>query len=152
MVDKDPDKVTLSFEKEFRAEREKTLDLEARLNVRESRIGRLEKEVSRLRKGKGEGDELPEVSVTLPAASPGPQPHVDIHHEESKTASPHIMKGYTPRFCGDKGCESLPQNPAFKDETKCSTPGCGMHLGSLENVEKNLARCPNCGGSKFDRT
>ena len=59
--------------------------------------------------------------------------------------APHYV-GKWQRYCTHGSCAGA--NPDFKDETKCQGDGCGMHLGSLE-VAKELARCPNCGGTKL---
>jgi hypothetical protein len=130
-----------SFEEELKQERAKNIDLEAKGIAREKRVGQLEKEISRLRKEKGADDSLPETpAAPTPAPAPVPEP------EKQSGPAPHIVKSYQPRFCADCGT----QNPSFKDETVCSTPGCGVHLGSMETV-KTLKACPNCGGSKFDQ-
>lgn len=63
---------------------------------------------------------------------------------EKNLPEPHFVGKWQKHCptCGDK-------NPEFKDETVCDPDkgGCGMHLGSKDDVEKMKA-CPNCGGSK----
>ncbi len=65
--------------------------------------------------------------------------------QENKKQEPHLVKAWHPRFCPDCGTT----NPQFKDEMKCD--GCGIHLGSEEDVRQNLKVCPNCGGTSASR-
>jgi len=77
-----------------------------------------------------------------------PEPVKELEKEEKKeepAPAPHwtgSFQKYCPT-CGDA-------NPIFKDETVCSTPGCGQHLGAEEGL-KTLKACPNCGGHGYDK-
>jgi len=72
-----------------------------------------------------------------------PEPVKETKMEQKKEEAPPHFVGKWQKFCPACG----DPNPEFKDETVCSTPGCGMHLGAIEDLPK-LKACPNCGGKE----
>lgn len=140
---KDGQTVELPFKEKYIAAEVRIAELEHKSITREREVVKLQKENSKYKRQLGEDDSLPDVAE--PSKSPLDAPKTEKAASQTPLSTPHVVKSYQPRYCADCGTA----NPAFKDETKCSTPGCGVHLGALEAV-KGLKACPNCGGSKFD--
>ena len=72
-----------------------------------------------------------------------PEPTKEVEKEEKKEEAPSRPHFYAKwqKFCPECGEE----NPEFKDETLCDTPGCNFHMGAIDNLP-NVKKCPQCGG------
>jgi hypothetical protein len=114
--------------------------LVAYLAKKDSEISNLQKELAEVKARRNVADKE--------YARKHPEPTETSKIEEKKEEPPK-----PPHFTGSwqKWCPTCGDtNPNFKDETICSTPGCGQHLGAEEGI-KDLKACPNCGGHKYDK-
>ena len=154
----------VGLEASYKEKQRKVLDLEAENESLRSKLKSEQEKVSKLRK-KTAAEDNPVPPTPPPAASPPALTVAEPKKEEPKELEGHrvhMVKGWFPQYCPDKDCpncvgcsdpalrKELHRNKNFKNETICSTPGCGQLLGEEENVKKNLEFCPNCGGSKYD--
>jgi ribosomal protein S27AE len=111
-----------------------TANLVTYIKEKDARIVKLEEELAAATKRREKADYVTSRSH--------PEAVVTEKKEEPPAPAPHYVgkwQKYCPT-CGDA-------NPEFKDETLCSTPGCGMHLGAVEDLPK-IKACPNCGGKE----
>jgi predicted RNA-binding Zn-ribbon protein involved in translation (DUF1610 family) len=128
-------KAKFSFEEELKAERRKTIDLEASVASKDSKIDTLQAEVRKLRKDTAAEsrpkDEVVEQKKEEPSSPPAPEPK-------------HAMS-ITDQFCPT--CGEL--NAEWKDETKCAD--CGHDLGAIATLSK-VKKCPGCGHTESSKT
>lgn len=116
-----------------------TANLVTYIKEKDARIAKLEEDLKAATKRREKADYVtsrshPEEGKEAPKALEEPQ--------KENPPAPHFV-GKWQKFCPACG----DPNPEFKDETLCSTPGCGMHLGAVEDLPK-IKACPNCGGKE----